>query len=131
MSEIIRQGAPPPDTPPLSQSPPHDSASPPGQATAEQLAALYKALGDPTRIRILFALLEGEQCVGDVAALLSMEQSAVSHQLKTLKTAGILRARRDGKSIYYAIANRRIRQLFRIALAPGETDETVPCNMIE
>lgn len=122
MSEIIRQGAPPPDAPPLSQSPPQHSgsASPPGWVAAEQLAALYKALGDPTRIRILFVLLDGEKCVGDVASLLSMEQSAVSHQLKTLKTAGILQARRDGKSIYYAIANGRVRQLFGIALAPGE-----------
>ena len=62
-----------------------------------ELADIFKVFGDSTRIKILFALFESELCVGDLARLLGLSQSAVSHQLKTLKEAKLVRFRRDGK----------------------------------
>ncbi len=69
------------------------------------LAELFKVFGDSTRIRILFALFESEMCVCDIAALLGMTQSAISHQLRLLKENRLVKARRQGKKVYYSLAD--------------------------
>jgi len=75
------------------------------------LAELFKVFGDSTRIRILFALFESEICVCDLAETLNMTQSAVSHQLKILKQARLVRSRREGKSVFYFLADDHVRTI--------------------
>ena len=75
------------------------------------LAELFKVFGDSTRIKILYALIEGELCVGDMAQLLNMSTSAVSHQLKILKDAKLVRFRRAGKFIFYALDDEHVRNI--------------------
>ena len=75
------------------------------------LADLYKVFGDSTRIRILYALFEAELCVCDIAELLSMSVSAISHQLRVLKQAKLVRYRRDGKTVYYSLADDHVRTI--------------------
>jgi ArsR family transcriptional regulator len=77
----------------------------------EELADFFKLFGDGTRLRILWALSESEMCVCDLCALLKMKQSAVSHQLKNLKRPRIVRARRDGKIVYYSLDDEHIRKM--------------------
>jgi len=69
------------------------------------LAELFRMFGDSSRIRILFSLFSGEKNVTELCESVGMQQSAVSHQLRLLKTAGLVRARRDGKAMYYALAD--------------------------
>ena len=69
------------------------------------LADLFKVFGDSSRVRILYKLLEGEHCVQDLAGGLDMTQSAVSHHLKVLKMSKLVKNRRDGKQIYYSLAD--------------------------
>ena len=66
-----------------------------------QIASVYKLLGDPTRLRIMLALNTCEMCVCDLAALLESTSSAISHQLRLLRTAGLIHARKEGKMVYY------------------------------
>ncbi len=80
------------------------------------LAELFKMFGDSTRISILCALLDGELCVGDIAAALSMGQSAISHQLRLLKAAGLVRSRREGKTVYYALDDCHVNSIFKLGL---------------
>ncbi len=75
------------------------------------LADLYKIFGDTTRMKILFALLESEMCVCAIAELLSMNQSAISHQLKVLKEANLVGNRREGKTIYYFLADDHVKTI--------------------
>ena len=82
----------------------------------EGLADTFRALGDPTRVRILDALSHGELCVCDLAAVLGVSQSAVSHQLRLLKAMRLVRSRRDGRMIFYALDDRHIITLFRQTL---------------
>ena len=83
--------------------------------TAEQLATVFKVLGDPSRCRLVFALLEaGEICVCDLAATLAMSESNVSHHLSVLRANGLVRCRRDGKMIYYAPDDEHIRVLLDV-----------------
>lgn len=70
-----------------------------------ELAELFKVFGDSTRIRILYVLFEAEMCVCDIADALEMTQSAISHQLKILKQSKLVKARREGKSIFYSLAD--------------------------
>ncbi len=95
------------------------------QATADQmpdedllfdLAELYKIFGDSTRIKILFALLEKEMPVGDIAEVLSMTQSAISHQLRVLKTNGLVKFRREGKSLIYSLADDHVSKILNMGL---------------
>lgn len=72
------------------------------------LAELFKVFGDSTRIKILFALYESEMCVCDIAALLNMTQSAISHQLRVLKQSKLVKFRRDGKEVYYSLDDEHI-----------------------
>ena len=76
-----------------------------------ELADLFKVFGDSTRIRILFVLFEAEVCVCDLAEILHMTQSAVSHQLKILKQSKLVSARRDGKSVFYSLADDHVRSI--------------------
>ena len=76
------------------------------------LAELFKVFGDTTRIKILYALLEEEMCVCDIAALLGMNQSAISHQLRVLKQAGLVKYRREGKVVYYSLDNEHVKNIF-------------------
>ncbi|HIV34956.1 MAG TPA: metalloregulator ArsR/SmtB family transcription factor [Candidatus Blautia intestinigallinarum] len=74
----------------------------------QNLADLFKIFGDPTRIRILCALSGGELCVCDIASILDMSQSAISHQLSTLKQSQLVRSRREGKTVYYSLADSHV-----------------------
>ncbi len=80
------------------------------------LAELFKVFGDSTRIRILYALHEGDICVCDLAELLAMTQSAVSHQLKILKQSKLVRSRREGRQIFYFLADEHVRSILSIGL---------------
>lgn len=75
------------------------------------LSELFKTFGDPTRIRILFVLSEAEVCVCDLAQILNMTQSAISHQLKVLKQSRLVKSRREGKSIFYSLADSHVRTI--------------------
>ena len=75
------------------------------------LAELFKVFGDSTRIRILYVLFEAEVCVCDLAAALNMTQSAISHQLKILKQNKLVKNRREGKSIFYSLADDHVRSI--------------------
>ena len=73
------------------------------------LADLFKIFGDSTRIKILYGLFESELCVCAIAELLGMSQSAISHQLKVLRDAHLVASRREGKTVYYALADEHVR----------------------
>ncbi len=75
------------------------------------LAELFKIFGDSTRIRILFVLFEAEVCVCDLASALQMTQSAISHQLRILKQGKLVKSRREGKSVFYALADDHVRTI--------------------
>jgi ArsR family transcriptional regulator len=76
------------------------------------LAELFKVFVDTRRIKILYALFEEEMCVCDIAALLGMTQSAISHQLRVLKSAGLVKYRREGKIVYYSLDDDHIKNIF-------------------
>lgn len=84
----------------------------PEEETLYDLAELFKVFGDTTRIRILWALHEAELCVCDIAFLLNMTQSAISHQLRVLKQAKLVKNRRDGKVIYYSLDDEHVKRIF-------------------
>ncbi len=83
----------------------------PQEETLYDLAELFKVFGDTTRIRILWALDESEMCVCDIANLLGMTQSAISHQLRILKQADLVKNRRDGKVVYYSLDDEHVKQI--------------------
>jgi len=76
-----------------------------------RLAELYKVFGDSTRIKILYALFEAEMCVCDIAELLGMTQSAISHQLRVLKQSELVKFRREGKTVFYSLADDHVRTI--------------------
>jgi len=75
------------------------------------LSELFKVFGDSTRIRILYCLFSSEMCVCDIATLLNMTQSAISHQLSVLKRSKLVKSRRDGKTIFYSLADSHVRTM--------------------
>ena len=83
----------------------------PDETDLDSLAELFKVFGDPTRIRILFVLFETEVCVCDLARALNMTQSAVSHQLRILKQSRLVKNRREGKSMFYSLADDHVRTM--------------------
>lgn len=87
------------------------TAAMPDIDTLYDLAELYRIFGDSTRIRILCALFEGEMCVCDIAAALDMTVSAISHQLRILKSARLVKFRRDGKTCYYCLADDHVKTI--------------------
>lgn len=76
------------------------------------VADLFKVFGDSTRVKILCALLKAELCVCDIAALLGMTKSAISHQLRVLKQSKLIKSRRDGKVVYYSLDDEHVRNIF-------------------
>lgn len=76
------------------------------------LADLFKVFADTTRVKILYALFSSEMCVCDIAALLNMTKSAISHQLRVLKQARLVRYRKDGKIVYYSLDDNHIKNIF-------------------
>lgn len=83
----------------------------PEETELYDLAELFKVFGDSTRIRILFVLFEAEVCVCDLAQVLNMTQSAISHQLRILKQNKLVKSRREGKSIFYSLADEHVRTI--------------------
>lgn len=83
----------------------------PAEEHLMDLAELFKIFGDTTRIRILFVLFEAEVCVCDLAEALSMTQSAISHQLSILKRNKLVKSRREGKSVFYSLADDHVRTI--------------------
>lgn len=92
----------------------HDHALTP-EMTLE-VAEIFKAMSDPTRVRILHALSHAELCVGDLAAVLGMKEPAVSHQLRLLRSLRVVRARRDGKLVYYTLDDDHVMMLFQLSM---------------
>ena len=88
----------------------------PEQKKLYDLAALFKLFGDSTRAGILWALSESEMCVCDICALLHMNQSAVSHQLRNLKQSRIVKTRREGKIVFYSLEDDHIRMLLNLGM---------------
>ena len=80
------------------------------------LAELFKVFGDTTRIKILYALFESELCVGDIASILSLSQSAISHQLRILKDSKLVKFRRDGKIIFYSLDDEHVRNILAMGM---------------
>ncbi len=85
--------------------------------TAARIANLFKALADPTRVRLITALADAELCVNDLTMLLGMEQSAVSHQLRTLREWRLVRRQRRGRQVYYRLDDEHVRDLLDRSLA--------------
>ena len=83
----------------------------PTEESLYELADFFKLFGDSTRIRILYALLESELCVCDLAGLLGLTQTAVSHQLRLLKAGKLVKARRDGKTVFYSLDDDHVRDI--------------------
>lgn len=84
----------------------------PEEETLYDLAELFKVFGDSTRIKILWALNEAEMCVCDIAYLLNMTQSAISHQLRVLKQASLVKNRKEGKVVYYSLDDDHVKRIF-------------------
>lgn len=93
----------------------------PDETELYDLAELFKVFGDSTRIRILYVLFEAEVCVCDLAAVLNMTQSAISHQLRILKNSKLVKCRREGKSVFYSLADDHVRTI--IAQGRDHIDE--------
>ncbi len=83
----------------------------PDDETLYDLAELFKVFGDSTRIKILYALFEAELCVCDIAQLLGLTQSAVSHQLRVLKGSRLVKFRKEGKTVFYSLADSHVRKI--------------------
>ena len=81
-----------------------------------RLALIYKLLGDPTRLKIAMALMKGEMCVCDLAALLGISESAVSHQIRRLKDTALVKGRRDGQILYYSLDDHHVLDLIQVGL---------------
>lgn len=81
-----------------------------------KLASLYKMFGDGTRVQVLYALKQNEMCVCDLAALLGITKSAVSHQLKSLRIANLVKSRRDGQIVYYSLADDHVKKIIDLGL---------------
>ena len=87
----------------------------PDEELLYDVAELFKVFGDSTRVRIICALFESEMCVCDIAGVLNMTQSAISHQLRVLKQARLVKYRREGKTVFYSLADGHIQTIFNQA----------------
>lgn len=96
--------------------------------TAAGLADTFRVLGDPTRVRLLDALSRGELCVCDLAGLIGLSESAVSHQLRLMRALRLVRARRHGRMVYYALADRHILSLLRQGLRHVQEEAALPAS---
>ncbi len=100
----------------------------PDEEALYDLAELFKIFGDSTRIRILYVLSESEMCVCDLAQLLGMTQSAISHQLRSLKQCRLVKARRDGKTVFYSLADSHVRTI--LAQGMEHVAELLPLHIL-
>ena len=110
-------------------SAPHDHsgaalarAGMPDETELNELAELFKTFGDPTRIRILYLLSRAPLCVCDIAAVLGLTQPAVSYQLKILRQARLIKPRREGKTVFYSLADRHVEIIIGMAKEHLEED---------
>ena len=94
----------------------------PDEETTERLSEVFKVFGDNTRIRILWALFDDELCVYDIADKVGMSQSAVSHQLRILKNAKLVKSRRDGKQTFYSLDDDHVKTIIEQVLIHAEED---------
>jgi len=88
----------------------------PSEETLVKVADLFKIFGDPTRVRIIFVLFHQEECVRDIAQKLEMTQSAISHQLRILKQNHLIKYRREGKNMIYALADDHVKTIINCAI---------------
>lgn len=91
--------------------------------TFENVASFFKIMGDATRVRILFALDQNEMCVCDIANVLSMSKSSISHQLKLLRDSGIVKCKKIGKEVFYSLDDEHIQKVFEIGVEHIEHKE--------
>ena len=92
------------------------NASMPDEELLYDLAELYKVFGDSTRIKILYVLFESEMCVCDIASLLKLTKSAVSHQLKALRLANLVKYRKEAQIVYYSLADAHVEKILDIGI---------------
>ena len=92
------------------------TAKMPDEDELYDLAEIFKVFGDSTRIKILYVLFESEMCVCDIAQLLNMNQSAISQQLKILKQSRLVKSRREGKAVFYSLADGHVRTIINQGL---------------
>lgn len=83
---------------------------------ADEMAAFYKVIGDKTRVKILYVLVDGELCVQEIAEKLDMTHSAISHQLSKLRKYRLIKSRREGKEIYYSLDDEHVLEIFKLTL---------------
>ena len=95
----------------------------PDERAIEQMCGAFKAIGEPSRMKIILALRQGEMCVYHIAAAVGGNQSNVSHQLRILKDSRIVRARRDGKNVLYSLADEHIAVMVSMSLAHLRCEE--------
>lgn len=88
----------------------------PAENQIEALSAFFKMMGDPTRIKMMYLMSQGEVCVQDIASALGMTKSAISHQLSGLKDSKIVKSRRDGKNVYYSIDDDHVHAVLSLAM---------------
>ena len=88
----------------------------PEKEILEQIAELFKAFGDPTRVAILSLLVDGELCVNDITEAMTVSQSAISHQLRILKQMHLIKSRREGKNILYSLADDHVLTILKMGL---------------
>ena len=88
----------------------------PDMQTQAQIAELFKGFADPTRVKILFLLLDGERCVNDIAQSVEISQSAISHQLRILKQMHLIKYRREGKNLLYSLDDDHVRTILQMGL---------------
>lgn len=88
----------------------------PDKEILEQIAELFKAFGDPTRVAILSLLVDGELCVNDITEAMTVSQSAISHQLRILKQMHLIKSRREGKNILYSLADDHVLTILKMGL---------------
>lgn len=92
------------------------AAALPDEDTLDEISELFKIFGDSTRIKILYVLHEGEMCVCDIATVLQMTQSAISHQLRVLRQNRLVRTRRSGKTVYYSLADDHVKTIIQMGI---------------
>ncbi len=97
----------------------------PNEEILYDVAELFKVFGDSTRVRIICALFEDEMCVCDIAAVLNMTQSAISHQLRVLKQARLVKYRREGKTVFYSLSDAHIKNIFNQAFEHSTEDTKI------
>lgn len=91
-----------------------------GEYKAIALSEIFKVLGDPTRVKILYTLLQDELCVCDIASLLGMTNSSISHQLRLLRNLKLVKFRKEGKMVYYSLDDKHIKKLLEMGVEHAE-----------